>query len=126
MTVMEIDDLRNECMRETEEDINRGILQNHEVVNKVCSRKKNSPVWAFSLPFRKVACNDGAIWYYCTLCHCVEPITLQETMKGVIKYTKKTPPAYGTMSFMDMVKSSLVSCHSLSCIITHIYMTHLS
>ena len=75
-------------MSETEEDINRIILQKHEVVNKGCSRKKKSPVWAFFLPFRKVACDDGAIWYYCTLCHCVEPITLQETMKGVIKYTK--------------------------------------
>ena len=120
VTVTEIDDLRNECMRETEEDINRRLLQNHEVVSKGCSRKKKSPVWEFFLPFRKVACDDGAIWYYCTFCHCVEPITLQETMKGVIKYTKKTPPAYGTMSFMGMVTSSPVSCHSLSCRRTHI------
>ena len=51
VTVMEIDDLRNECMRETEEYINRRLLQNHEVINKGCSRKKKSPVWAFSLPF---------------------------------------------------------------------------
>ena len=80
VTVMEIDDLRNECMRETEEDINRRLLRNHEVVNKVCSRKNNSPVWSFFLPFRKVACDDGAIWYYCTLYHCFELITLQETM----------------------------------------------
>ena len=77
VTVMEIDDLRNECMRDNQEDINRRLLQNHEVVNKVCSRKKKSPVWDFFLPFRKVACNDGAIWYICTLCHCAEPITLQ-------------------------------------------------
>ena len=89
MTVMEIDDLRNECMKETEEDINRRLLRKHEAVNKGCSRKKKSPVWAFSLLFRKIARNDGAIWYYCTLCHSVEPITLQETIKGVIKYTKK-------------------------------------
>ena len=89
MTVMKIDDLLNECMRETEEDINRRLLRNHEVVNKGCSRKKKSPVWDFFLPFRKVACDDEAIWYYCTLCHFVEPITLQEMMKGVIKYTKK-------------------------------------
>ena len=40
VTVIEIDDLRNECMRETEEYINRRLLQNHEVLNKVCSRKR--------------------------------------------------------------------------------------
>ena len=40
VTVMEIDNLRNECMRETEEDINRRLLINHEVVNKGCYRKK--------------------------------------------------------------------------------------
>ena len=39
MTVTEIEDLRNECMGETEEDINRRLLQNHEVVNKGYSRK---------------------------------------------------------------------------------------
>ena len=89
VTMMEIGDLRNECMRETEEEINRRLLQKHEVVNKGCYRKKKSPVWYFSLPFRRFARNDGYIWYYCTLCHCVEPITLQETIKGVIKYTKK-------------------------------------
>ena len=77
VTVMEIDNLRSECMRETEEDINWRLLQNHEVVNKVCSRKKKIPAWEFLLPFRKVARDYGAIWYYCTLCHCVEPITLQ-------------------------------------------------
>ena len=38
VTVMEIDDFRNECMRETEEDINRKLLRNHKVVNKGCSR----------------------------------------------------------------------------------------
>ena len=85
----EIDDLRNECIRETQDDLNRILLQNHKEVNKVCSRKKKSPVWDFSLQFWKVAWNDGAIWYYCTLCHFVEPITLQETIKGVIKYTEK-------------------------------------
>ena len=120
VTVMEIDDFRNERMRETEEDINRKLLQNHEVFNNKFSGKKKSPVWSFFLSFRKFACDDGVIWYYCTLCHCVEPIILQEMMKGVIKYTKKAPPAYGTMSFMDMVKSSPVYCHSLSCRRTHI------
>ena len=39
VTVIEIEDLRNECMRETEEDINSRLLRNHEVVNKGCSRK---------------------------------------------------------------------------------------
>ena len=126
VTMTEIDNFRNECMGETDEDINRRLPQNHEVVNKGCYRKKKSPVWAFLLPFKKVACDDGDIWYCCTLCHCVEPITLQETMKGVIKYMKKTPPAYGTMSFMEMVTSSPVSCHSLSCRRTHRQMTHLS
>ena len=51
MAVKEIDDLKNECMKEKEEDINRILLQNHEVVNKGCSRKNKIPVWAFSLPF---------------------------------------------------------------------------
>ena len=46
-------------------------------------------MWNFLLSFRKGARDDGAIWYYCTLCHLVDPITLQETMKGVIKYTEK-------------------------------------
>ena len=87
--MMDIDNLRNDRMRDTEEDINVRLLLNNEVVNKGCSRKKKSYVWYFLLPFRKVACDVGDIWYYCTLCHCVEPITLQETMKGVKKYTKK-------------------------------------
>ena len=43
----------------------------------------------FSLPFWKVSPDCGAIWYYCTLCHCFEQITLQERMNGVIKYSKK-------------------------------------
>ena len=32
-TVMEIDDLRNECKRETEDDLNTILLQNHKEVN---------------------------------------------------------------------------------------------
>ena len=88
-TVMEIEDLRNKCVRETEDDLNRRLLQNHKEFIKGCSRKKKIPVWAFYLPFWRVACDDGAIWYYCTFCHCVEPITQQETMKGVVKYKKK-------------------------------------
>ena len=51
VTVTKIEDLRNECMRETEEDIHRRLLRNHEVVNKGCSRKKKSPLWEFFLPF---------------------------------------------------------------------------
>ena len=89
-TVMEIYDLRNEYMRETEDDLNMILLLNYKEVNKAFSRKNKSPVWAFFLPFRKVACNDGAIWYYCKLYNFFEPRTQQETMKGVIKYTKNT------------------------------------
>ena len=55
VTVTDMDDLRNECMRETDEDINRRLLQNHKVVNKGCFIKKKSPVWAFFLLCRKVA-----------------------------------------------------------------------
>ena len=51
VTMMEIEIFRNEYMREKEEDRNRRLLLNHEVVNKGCSRKNKSPVWAFSLPF---------------------------------------------------------------------------
>ena len=36
VTVMEIENLRNERMREIEEDINMRLLQNNEVVNKGC------------------------------------------------------------------------------------------
>ena len=54
MTVMEIDDLRNECMRETEEDINRRILRNHEVVNKGCSRKRRVLCGTFPSHFEKL------------------------------------------------------------------------
>ena len=46
-------------------------------------------MWDFSLPFWNIFCSDGAIWYYCTLCHCVNLSTLQETTKGVSKYMKK-------------------------------------
>ena len=92
VTVMEIDYLRNECVKETEDNLNRRLIRNHKEVNKGCSRKNRSPMWAFFLPFRKVPCDDGAIWYYFTLFHCFDPIRLQVTTKGVVKYTKKTPP----------------------------------
>ena len=36
-TVMEIDDLRNECVRETEDNLNIILLRNHTEVNKGCS-----------------------------------------------------------------------------------------
>ena len=72
-------------------------------------KKNNSPVWDFFLPFRKVACDYGDIWYYCTLCHCAEPSTPQETMKGVVNYMKETPPAYRNMYFMGIQISSPVS-----------------
>ena len=84
----EIEDFQNECARETEYHLKRRLIDNHKEVNKVCSRKKNH-LWAFFLLFRNLACNGGAIWYYCTLCHFIEPITLWETTKGVVKYTKK-------------------------------------
>ena len=61
VTVMEIDDLRNKCMRETEDNLNSILLKNHEEVNKGCSIKNKIHVWEFPLPFRKVACDDGAI-----------------------------------------------------------------
>ena len=91
-TVMEIDDLQNECVRETEDNLNRRLNLNHKEVNKECSRKKESCVGTFPSHFGKLLCDDGAIWYYCTLCHCVEPSTQQESTKGVVKYKKKTHP----------------------------------
>ena len=48
-TVMERDNFKNECRRETEDDLNIILLQNHKEVKKRCSRKKKSPVWAFFL-----------------------------------------------------------------------------
>ena len=51
LTVMDIDDFRNECVRKMEDDLNTRLLQNHKEVNKGCYRKKRSPVWEFSLPF---------------------------------------------------------------------------
>ena len=53
VTVMEIDDLLNECMRETEEDINRRLLQNHEGINKGCSRKRIVLCGPFTSHFKK-------------------------------------------------------------------------
>ena len=46
-------------------------------------------MWAFSLPFCSLACGDGAIWYYFTLCNCVDTRTPRETMTGVVKYKKE-------------------------------------
>ena len=109
VTVLDIDDLQDECVRETEDGLNMRLLQNHKEVNKGCSRKNNSPVWAFTLQFRNVACDDGAICYYCTLCHFVDPGTQWETTKGVANYMKKKTPSYGTMFFMGMQMISPVS-----------------
>ena len=50
---MEIDDFRNECVREMEDDLNKRLLQNHKEVNKGCYQKKKSPVRAFSSHFGK-------------------------------------------------------------------------
>ena len=57
-TLMEIGDFRNECVKETEDDLNMRLLRNHKEFNMGCSQKKNSHVWAFFLPFREVACDD--------------------------------------------------------------------
>ena len=54
VTVVEIDDFRNDCMKETEKDINRRLLQNHEVVNKGCSRKIRVLCGPFSSHFVKL------------------------------------------------------------------------
>ena len=54
VTVMEINNFRNKCMRETEEDINRRLLRNHEVVNKGCSRKIIVLCGTFSSHFEKL------------------------------------------------------------------------
>ena len=82
MTVTEIEDFQNECVKETEDHLYRTIIGNRKEVNKGCSIKNKSPVWAFSIPFCNIACSDGAIWYYCTLCNCVEPSTTRETTTG--------------------------------------------
>ena len=106
MTVTEIEDLRNECVRETEDNLNRRILGNHKYVNKGYYIKKKSSVWYFPLPFLNIACGNRAIWYYFTLCHCVEPTTPWETTKGVVKYMKNKPPSYGTMYLIGIPRSS--------------------
>ena len=54
MTVVEIEDWKNECMREMEEDINRRLRQNHEVVNKGCSRRKKFLCGPFPSHFGKL------------------------------------------------------------------------
>ena len=74
--VMEIEDLRSECVRETEDHLNRMLHSNQREVNKVCSRKRRVMCSLF-LPFWDLACSDVAIWYYCTLCHCVKQSTSQ-------------------------------------------------
>ena len=88
MTVMEIEDLHKVCVKETEDHLNRRILGNHKEIKRVCSIKNKSPAWAFHLPFWNLACSDGSTWYYCKLCHFVEPRTPRETTKGVMIYTK--------------------------------------
>ena len=90
VTVMEIEYLRNECVRETEKHLNRILLDNHKEVTKVYSRKNKTPVWAFFLPFRNLDCSDVSIWYYFTLCHCVNPSTLQKNEGGGEIYEKNT------------------------------------
>ena len=47
-------------------------------------------MWAFSIPFWSIACSDGAIWYYCTLCNCVKPSTPWETTAGWWNIRKNT------------------------------------
>ena len=53
VTVMEIDNLRNECVREIEDNLNRRLLQNHEEANKGYFRKNKIPVCASLLNFAK-------------------------------------------------------------------------
>ena len=102
---MQIQYLRNESVGDMEENLNRRLLGNHKEVNKVCCRKNKSSIWKFSLPFLNVDFRDRATWYYFTLCHSVEPGSQRETMKEVVKYTKKRHPYYGTMSSPGMPSS---------------------
>ena len=53
-TVMEIDNIQNECMREMEDDLNRILLQNHKDVNKGCYLKKRVLCGPFSSHFGKL------------------------------------------------------------------------
>ena len=46
-TVTEIGDFRNECARETEDNLNSRLLQNYREVNKVFYLKKKSPEGLF-------------------------------------------------------------------------------
>ena len=70
--------------------------------------KKEYPCVSLYLLFLNLDCIDGVIRHYLTLCHCVEPSTPWETKKGGVKY-KKAPPAYGSMSFTGIPRSSPVS-----------------
>ena len=54
VTVTEIDNLRNDCIRETEDDLNRRLLRNHKEVNKGCSRKRRVLCGPFSSRFGKL------------------------------------------------------------------------
>ena len=89
-TVTEIDDFRNECVRETEDDLNRRLLRNHKDFNKRCSKKWRFRCGTLYCHLGKLICNDVSIWYYFTLCHCVNPSTLQKNEGGGEIYEKNT------------------------------------
>ena len=48
---MEIDYFGNECVRETEEELNKRLLQNHKEVNKGCSKNRRVLCGPFSSHF---------------------------------------------------------------------------
>ena len=58
-TVTEIDDYRNYCMKERDDNLNRILLQNHKEVNKGCSRKKRVLCGHFSSHFGKLLAREA-------------------------------------------------------------------
>ena len=54
VTVLEIDNFRNECMRERDEDINRKLLRNHEVVKRDILGKRRVLCGPFPSHFEKL------------------------------------------------------------------------
>ena len=76
-------------MRETEEDINRRHLKNHEVVKKGCYIKRRVLCGPLSSHFEKLLemMELSGIIARCAIL--LSRSKLQETMKGVIKNTKK-------------------------------------
>ena len=90
VTVLDIEDLQNYCVRETGDHLNMMILGNNKEAKKGCYIKKKIPMWDFFFLFSNIACSDGGIYYYFTLSLCQYEHTTINNKRGVEIYEKNT------------------------------------